>query len=93
MVTQELLDAHEEWDELVALMGNDIYTFMDKEEFQDFYKEKAYQEDAYKLSKQTKVLRKTYTMHVAVYLITGEWCYPDFNDKNDNELTAFLMEN
>ena len=91
--SQDILDAQGDWNELVRDMNGTIYVFIKKEKLEEFYKSPAYLSNASALHARTKHLRNVYTMHLAMYLVTGEWCYPGNDVDEDNEFALFLADN
>ena len=64
-----------------------------RSDLEKFYKSPEYLSNASALNMRTKQLRNMYTMHIAVYLVTGEWCYPGKDGDEDNEFAVFLVDN
>ena len=91
--SQDVIDAQEDWNELILDMNGSIYLFFKKEDLEKFYKSPDYLSNASVLNSHTKRLRNMYTMHLAVYLVTGEWCYPGNEVDEDNEFAVFLAKN
>ena len=38
-------------------------------------------------------MRDLYTMHLAMFFVTGEWCFPGNTEGSDHELVMFLQDN
>ena len=74
-------------------MNDSIYVFLKKKELEDFYKSGTYLRDALALFMRMKFMCDLYTMHLLMYFVTGEWCFPGDKMGSDNALVNFLHNN